>query len=90
MFYLNKPLSPHLTIYKIQSSSLVSLLHRITSIFVLILCIFYLFRYEFCFNIFYYNFLILYKLTFNVLHFVIYLLSLLSLFHFLNGLKIIL
>nr|QUJ09431.1 succinate dehydrogenase subunit 3 [Neorhodomela munita] len=90
MFYLNKPFSPHITIYNIQTSSLVSILHRIAAILLLILFIYVLFVYEFCLNIFYYDSLILYKLTYVLFLFFTYFFTFFSFFHFINGWKIIL
>ena len=90
MNYLIKPFSPHLLIYNIQISSVSSILHRISSIFLLFSFLIYLLIYFLCLNIFLYDYLIFCKLIFLLFSFLIYFLLKISLFHILNGLKIVL
>ena len=88
--YLNKPFSPHLTIYKVQNSSLFSILHRFSVSFFLILFFLFNLLLSFLVNLNYYFYLVInyyFYFTFIFFYKVIFLFFL---FHILNGFKIVL
>ena len=47
----NRPISPHLSIYLPQTSSIFSILHRFSGLFMIMCLIFYFYIYEFIFNL---------------------------------------
>nr|YP_010620175.1 Succinate dehydrogenase subunit 3 [Gredgaria maugeana]WAX04211.1 Succinate dehydrogenase subunit 3 [Gredgaria maugeana] len=86
-YYVIKPFSPHLTIYKNQLSSFFSILHRLAAITLLIFLICLTNFYLITFNIFVYNFLFLNKFFYFLFLFFIYFSIKLGFFHLINGLK---
>nr|YP_010620221.1 Succinate dehydrogenase subunit 3 [Dictyomenia sonderi]WAX04257.1 Succinate dehydrogenase subunit 3 [Dictyomenia sonderi] len=91
MFYfLIKPFSPHLTIYKIQNSSLFSILHRVSALLLLLIFLLFSFFSILNFNFHFYKLLFLKKIFYFFLKFFTLLSFKLGIFHFLNGIKIVL
>lgn len=90
MNYLGKPFSPHLSIYKVQDSSLFSILHRFSAIFVAFLFLYFNIVEFMSVNLFYFNAIILSTSAYKLILFVIKLSIGLSIFHVCNGFKIIL
>jgi succinate dehydrogenase / fumarate reductase, cytochrome b subunit len=87
----NRPLSPHITIYSLQLSSLLSIWHRISGVF--LTTIVFLSLYFLKFNTLWISFVInpyFYTLYYLVFYFMYFLLSLLFLYHFINGFRHIL
>lgn len=92
MYKKNRPLTPHLSIYKTQITSIVSIFHRISGsftglIFVISICIFY---FDFIFSeyapvyfIIYLCDFYFYKFFINIINF----LFIILVFHFCNGLR---
>nr|YP_010619991.1 Succinate dehydrogenase subunit 3 [Tayloriella tenebrosa]WAX04004.1 Succinate dehydrogenase subunit 3 [Tayloriella tenebrosa] len=88
-YYLLKPFSPHLTIYLNQSSSIFSILHRVSSLTILTLILTLIIVYLYSFNVFFYRFLFINKFLFIILSFLKLFVLKLGIFHIINGLKII-
>jgi succinate dehydrogenase / fumarate reductase, cytochrome b subunit len=87
----NRPLSPHITIYSLQLSSLLSIWHRISGVFLAI--IIFLSSHFLKFNTLWISFVInpyFYTLYYLMFYFTYFLLSLIFLYHFINGFRHIL
>nr|YP_010620244.1 Succinate dehydrogenase subunit 3 [Deltalsia parasitica]WAX04280.1 Succinate dehydrogenase subunit 3 [Deltalsia parasitica] len=89
-FYSLKPFSPYLTIYLNQSSSIFSILHRLSSLLLISFLFCLILFYFFSLNLFFYNFLILQNFSFIIFHFFLIFSLKIGFFHLLNGIKIIL
>nr|YP_009490420.1 SdhC [Gracilaria tenuistipitata]AWH62569.1 SdhC [Gracilaria tenuistipitata] len=87
----NRPLSPHITIYAVQESSLSSIWHRISGILLSSLIVFSSIYFQLALHINYEQFLLNYVIFNNIVFFfyeVLYVLIILFLsYHALNGLK---
>lgn len=88
--YLNKPFSPHLSIYKSQITSLFSIFHRFSSIFLVIYFFLINITILFLANLFLFNFIVINNIHYYLLNCLLQILFYFSIFHLLNGLKIIL
>lgn len=87
-----RPLSPHLLIYKPQLTSIFSIFHRISagvlsSIFILLLMLFYCNNLYSNFFTFYFIFYYLFPFFSIVFHFLFYFLFFIFFFHMINGLR---
>ena len=89
MIFLNKPFAPHLTIYRAQESSISSILHRISAIIFLLIFFYICLIFMTYFNIFFYKYFISNKISYFLFTFCKFFFLKLSLFHIINGLKII-
>nr|YP_010620014.1 Succinate dehydrogenase subunit 3 [Symphyocladiella dendroidea]WAX04027.1 Succinate dehydrogenase subunit 3 [Symphyocladiella dendroidea] len=87
--YSLKPFSPHLTIYLNQLSSIFSIIHRFSALFIIILFFCFICFYMFLFNLFFFNCIIFNYLLFLLFSFCYFFILKLGTFHLLNGLKII-
>lgn len=84
---LNRPIAPHLTIFKPQISSMYSIWHRISGIF-LILCLFiFLFSIKTILIINLQNLYFSWNFSYNELKFILITISLFFVYHFLNGIR---
>lgn len=88
----NRPLSPHLTIYKQQITSIVSIFHRISGSTLALSIILFAFFYNI--DIIFGNFFLVYHLTFNLKTYtywffisLLYFLVVIFCFHFCNGIR---
>nr|YP_010620129.1 Succinate dehydrogenase subunit 3 [Melanothamnus gigas]WAX04165.1 Succinate dehydrogenase subunit 3 [Melanothamnus gigas] len=89
-FYLSRPYAPHLTIYKLQLSSLSSIFHRLSALLLILGIVFVITIYFSLFNIFLYKNLLFNKFLFIFVHFCKFLFLKFGFFHILNGVKTIL
>nr|WAX04119.1 Succinate dehydrogenase subunit 3 [Polysiphonia sp.] len=87
--FLNRPFSPHLTVYAFQLSSFVSISHRLIAILLLFLLFITFFIYSQILNFWFYKYLIFNKVIFILIYFLFCFSIKLSIFHFLNGIRII-
>ncbi len=89
-FYILKPFSPNLLIYKNQLfSSFYSIFHRISALILFIYLIVLINIYLFSLNVYLFNLLILSKLVYFIFSFFHFFILKISFFHILNGLKMI-
>nr|YP_010199870.1 succinate dehydrogenase subunit 3 [Crassiphycus usneoides]UAD89878.1 succinate dehydrogenase subunit 3 [Crassiphycus usneoides] len=90
----NRPMSPHITIYAIQTSSLSSIWHRVSGIFLTLLIVFSFIYVQLLTHSNYDRYLLIFEIINNYVFFfhnILYAIFLLSFFyHVLNGLKLIL
>nr|YP_011017700.1 succinate dehydrogenase subunit 3 [Dasysiphonia japonica]WQF69523.1 succinate dehydrogenase subunit 3 [Dasysiphonia japonica] len=90
IFY-NRPVSPHLSIYLPQWSSILSIFHRITGFILVLLLFIFIILNEFFGNFYYFNIFLLNKFVFIFLIKFSYLIINWSLlYHFFNGFRYIL
>nr|WCH57976.1 succinate dehydrogenase subunit 3 [Calliblepharis sp.] len=85
---LNRPLSPHLSIYNSQITSLASIWHRISGVLLIVLLVFFNIIIKFILN--YYVFFNLFLLKVFIVYFIYLAFLILILYHGFNGLRYIL
>nr|YP_010199645.1 succinate dehydrogenase subunit 3 [Crassiphycus corneus]UAD89553.1 succinate dehydrogenase subunit 3 [Crassiphycus corneus] len=90
----NRPISPHITIYAVQTSSLSSIWHRVSGIFLTSLLVFSFIYVQLLIHSNYDRYLLIFEIVNNhvfFFHNILYAVFLLGFFyHVLNGLKLIL
>nr|YP_010944686.1 succinate dehydrogenase subunit 3 [Palisada intermedia]WMC20777.1 succinate dehydrogenase subunit 3 [Palisada intermedia] len=88
--HLSKPFSPHLSIYKIQITSLFSIFHRFSSIFLITFFLLINILFLFLINLFLLDFIIINDFIYFLFNCLFQVICYFSIFHLLNGLRIIL
>lgn len=91
IFYLYKPFSSHLTGYRIQNSSFISIYHRFSAIFLFLLLLFLLLLFLFSSNTQYFILLSSNYYVFNFIYlYIIKTALIISSLHILQGIKAVL
>nr|WCH57664.1 succinate dehydrogenase subunit 3 [Hypnea sp.] len=85
---LNRPISPHLSIYNPQITSLASIWHRITGVLLIAIIVFINIIIKYSLN--YYNIVTIISLKLNVMYFIHLVILFIFSYHSLNGIRHIL
>nr|WQF69583.1 succinate dehydrogenase subunit 3 [Pleonosporium sp.] len=87
--HFNRPLSPNLLIYKLQISALLSIWHRFTGVLMSVIFFYYILHLKILVNFFYTT---TWKINLypTILHLIYISLTLVFLYHFINGCRYIL
>lgn len=88
--YLNKPFSPHLSVYKIQITSLFSIFHRFSAIFLIICFLSFILLILVLNNLFLFNYIIAHNVIYCLFNCLLKIICYFSIFHVVNGFGIIL